>query len=97
MILDHFDIPNSPFAVVPKFGQTVDYSILAQKLSYPLFAKPVAASTSNGITPSSKILRREDLKPNIEEISDRIQRPGDSTRRIPSRARVYGRHSRDRR
>lgn len=68
MILDHFDIPTSPFAVIPKVGQTVDYSILAQKLSYPLFAKPVAASTSNGIKPSSKILQRKELEPNIEDI-----------------------------
>lgn len=68
MILDHLDIPNSPLAVVSKFGQTVDCSILAQKLSLPPFAKPVAASISNGITPSNKFLRREDLKPNIEDI-----------------------------
>ena len=68
MLLDHFDIPTSPFAVVPKFGITVDYSILAEQLSYPLFAKPVAASTSNGITPSSKVLRKEDLEPNIEDL-----------------------------
>lgn len=69
MILEHYQIPTSPFALVPKFGLEADYASLVKGLSYPLFAKPVAASTSNGILPSNKISRYEDL----ETISENLR------------------------
>lgn len=66
MLLEHHHIPTAPFVCVPKYGVEVDYTSLAQHLSFPLFAKPVAASTSNGILPSNKILQHEDLQNTIE-------------------------------
>jgi D-alanine-D-alanine ligase len=68
MLLQHYQIPTSPFELIPKYGSKVDYSSLAKELSYPLFAKPTAASTSNGILPSNKILRHEDLEKTIESL-----------------------------
>ncbi|KAJ5814778.1 ATP-grasp fold subdomain 1 [Penicillium riverlandense] len=68
MLLEHYRIPTSPFALIPKFGLKADYASLAKELSYPLFAKPVAASTSNGILPSNKIYRHEDLDTTIENL-----------------------------
>jgi D-alanine-D-alanine ligase len=46
----------------------VDYACLAKELSYPLFAQPVSTSTSNGILPSNKISRPEDLEKTIENL-----------------------------
>ncbi|KAF9884877.1 hypothetical protein FE257_000944 [Aspergillus nanangensis] len=66
MALDHYQIPTSPFFIVPQLGAPVDYSTLQEKLPYPLFAKPVAASTSNGITASNKITRKEKFRDVIE-------------------------------
>ncbi|KAJ5189010.1 ATP-grasp fold subdomain 1 [Penicillium cf. griseofulvum] len=68
ILLQHYRIPTSPFELVPKYGPKVDYSSLAKELSYPLFAKPTAASTSNGILPSNKIFRHEDLEKTIESL-----------------------------
>jgi D-alanine-D-alanine ligase len=68
MLLEHYRIPTSPFASVPKYGLKVDYASLTKGLSYPLFAKPVAASTSNGILPSNKIVQPEDLEKTIEHL-----------------------------
>ncbi|KAM5365902.1 hypothetical protein ACJZ2D_010816 [Fusarium nematophilum] len=68
MLLDHYELPTCPYAVVPKFGDPVDYDTLDKQLSYPLFAKPVAASTSNGITAANKILRHQDLEPTVEKL-----------------------------
>ncbi|CAG8895008.1 unnamed protein product [Penicillium egyptiacum] len=68
MILEHYRIPTSPFVLVPMYGLEVDYASLAKELSYPLFAKPVATSTSNGILPSNKISRHEDLEKTIENL-----------------------------
>lgn len=68
MLLSHYRIAISPFELIPSLGPTVDYSALAKQLSYPLFAKPVAASTSNGITPSNKISRPEDLEDVAESL-----------------------------
>jgi D-alanine-D-alanine ligase-like ATP-grasp enzyme len=73
MLLNHYQIPTSPFTIVPIFGVPVDYSTLETQLPYPLFAKPVAASTSNGITPLNKILRREDLQPVVESLRAQFQ------------------------
>lgn len=69
MLLSHYRIATSPFELIPSLGPTVNYSALAKQLSYPIFAKPVAASTSNGITPSNKISRPEDL----EEIAETLR------------------------
>lgn len=68
MFLKYHRIPSSPFALVPISGLKVDYISLAKELSYPLFAKPVAASTSNGILPTNKISRHEDLTETIEDL-----------------------------
>ncbi|KAB8230954.1 D-alanine--D-alanine ligase family protein [Aspergillus alliaceus] len=68
MILEHYRIPTSSFVIVPKAGEAVDYAALEGQLPYPLFAKPIAASTSNGISPSNKILRKEDLHTVIEDL-----------------------------
>jgi D-alanine--D-alanine ligase len=68
MLLEHYRIPTSPFVLVPVYGLKVDYACLAKELSYPLFAKPVSTSTSNGILPSNKISRPEDLEKTIEKL-----------------------------
>lgn len=62
MVLKHHNIPTSPFLVVPRLGEPVDYTLLEDQLPYPLFAKPVAASTSNGITASNKIQKKEKFR-----------------------------------
>jgi D-alanine-D-alanine ligase-like ATP-grasp enzyme len=46
----------------------IDYTTLEDKLPYPLFAKPIAASTSNGISPSNKILHKKDLQKVVEDL-----------------------------
>ncbi|KAB8273824.1 cytochrome P450 [Aspergillus minisclerotigenes] len=68
MLLEHYRIPTSPFVIVPRSGELVDYAALEDQLPYPLFAKPIAASTSNGISPSNKILRKEDLQDVVEDL-----------------------------
>lgn len=73
MLLQHYHIPTSPFVLIPSSSSDVDYATLAKGLSYPLFAKPVAASTSNGIMPSNKIMRQEDLKPIIDSLRAQLR------------------------
>jgi len=73
MMLEHYRIPTSPFVLVPKYGLKVDYVSLTKELSYPLFAKPVAASTSNGIQPSNKISQHADLEETIENLRSRFE------------------------
>ncbi|KNG91642.1 D-alanine--D-alanine ligase [Aspergillus nomiae NRRL 13137] len=68
MLLEHYRIPTSPFVIVPRYGELVDYATLEDQIPYPLFAKPIAASTSNGISPSNKILRKEDLQDVVEDL-----------------------------
>ncbi|GAB1197752.1 hypothetical protein APSETT444_007055 [Aspergillus pseudonomiae] len=68
MLLEHYQIPTSPSVVIPKSGKDVDHTTLHNQLPYPLFVKPNTASTSNGILPSNKILRKEDLADIIEEL-----------------------------
>ncbi|GMF79729.1 unnamed protein product [Aspergillus oryzae] len=68
MLLEHYRIPTSPFVIVPRSGEAVDYAALEDQLPYPLFAKPIAASTSNGISPLNKILRKEDLQEVVEDL-----------------------------
>ncbi|EAU38160.1 predicted protein [Aspergillus terreus NIH2624] len=68
MVLKHHNIPTSPFLVVPRLGEPVDYTLLEDQLPYPLFAKPVAASTSNGITASNKIQKKEKFRSVVEDL-----------------------------
>ncbi|KAL2797042.1 hypothetical protein BJX66DRAFT_298647 [Aspergillus keveii] len=68
MLLEHYHIPTSPFALVPRYGLEANYTSLMEGISFPLFAKPVAASTSNGILPSNKITRPEDLEKTVENL-----------------------------
>ncbi|KAL2852014.1 hypothetical protein BJY01DRAFT_208695 [Aspergillus pseudoustus] len=68
MLLEHYRIPTSPFALVPRYGLEVDYASITKEICCPLFAKPVAASTSNGIFPSNKITRPEDLESTVENL-----------------------------
>ncbi|KAF7595390.1 hypothetical protein BBP40_006384 [Aspergillus hancockii] len=63
-VLDHCRIPTSPFIIVPRLGEEVHNR---NQLPYPLFAKPIATSTSNCISPSNKILRKEDLRGVVED------------------------------
>ncbi|KAL4803411.1 hypothetical protein BDV18DRAFT_162975 [Aspergillus unguis] len=73
MLLEHYRIPTAPFALVPKYGVDVDYRSLAKGLAAPLFAKPVAASTSNGILPSSKIARVEDIQHTVKSLREQFK------------------------
>ncbi|KAF5012321.1 hypothetical protein FDECE_1630 [Fusarium decemcellulare] len=73
MLLDHYQLPTCPYVVVPKHGETVDYGDVGKGLSYPLFAKPAYASTSNGITPANKIIREKDLPPTVDGLRSQFK------------------------
>ncbi|KAM0425937.1 hypothetical protein ACHAPT_008876 [Fusarium lateritium] len=73
MLLDHYKLPTCPYAVVPRFGDPFDYGQVDKRLSYPLFAKPISASTSNGITSANKILQEQDLKPTVEKLRSQFR------------------------
>ncbi|KAJ4320895.1 hypothetical protein N0V84_005599 [Fusarium piperis] len=73
MVLDHYELPNCPYALVPRFGDPFDYHQVDKRLSYPLFAKPTSSSTSNGITSANKILRQQDLEPTVEKLRSQFK------------------------
>jgi len=63
-------LPTADFAVVrqPSDAQRIE-------LPLPLFVKPAAEGTSKGISPASRITRRENLAPACEELLARFRQP----------------------
>ncbi|RTE83466.1 hypothetical protein BHE90_001927 [Fusarium euwallaceae] len=68
MVLDHYRLPTSPYIVVPRFGNSFDYSEVDKQLSYPLIVKPTSSSSCYGITCANKILGPQALQHEVEKL-----------------------------
>lgn len=69
-VIRDLGVPTPDFAVIEDERDIDDV-----RLSFPLFAKPVAEGTSKGITANSKIGNREDLRKVCCELLARYQQP----------------------
>ncbi len=69
-VIRDLGVPTPAFAVIERPGD-VD----AVKLSYPLFAKPLAEGTGKGIGPNSKIATPAALKKACAELLERFHQP----------------------
>lgn len=81
MILEHYQIPTAPFALIKSLHESSASKIenpaqaaiqasphrLALQ-TFPVFVKPAADGSSKGITPASKVRRAEDLESTVADV-----------------------------
>ena len=78
-------IPTAPFAVVEQPGDADHIN-----LPLPLFAKPVAEGTGKGISPTSKVICRDSLRPICEQLLSRYGQPVLVENYLPGREFTVG-------
>lgn len=69
-VLANLGIPTAPFAVVE-----TEADIASVDLPYPLFAKPAAEGTAKGITPSSKVTNKTELREQCRHLLETFRQP----------------------
>jgi D-alanine-D-alanine ligase len=73
-MLDHYDIPTAPFALVESLSEARAVK-KAGLLKYPIFAKPVQEGSSKGITERNYIRAGDELLPCVAELLDSYEQP----------------------
>ncbi len=84
-VIRDLKIPTPPFAVI-----TAEKDLAGMDLSFPLFAKPIAEGTSKGISGSSKVSNRNELRAVCSVLIDKFRQPVIVEKYLPGREFTVG-------